>query len=465
MKNTLLLGLLVLPAALGTQAPAFCAEMLQKANAALRSRDWNRARDYCEAALPLCPNLNKPLSEALRAANRGVESEKEKAREAQASAQAALKQVVQEKTATEAQRKIAEQNFLLAQQKTTEAEAKAEEARLALQKGEETTVQIVQNLLRNASAHIYHLRYDEAMDVLHDAVRLVQGKPADSPLDRLRPVLADSLIKPAYFLAETGQYVAALLEVDILASLLDILSPANSLHDKVSALPTTTEEARQLRAAFRVALQKLLPDRCAVLEQRYYPSMLPVPGGTYEMSEKYTVSLSSFQLSRTEATFFQWAVYANVAGKKITNFSPSWGLDGDNPAVNVSWYDATAYANWLSDRAGLAPAYRIDSVGRIQNKGWIVALDSSAAGYRLPTEAEWQYAAANAGRDKTTYAGYGEYPQGEVENWRGPDSGSSRVLRGGSWYDDGLSCSVSWRYFINPTYRTLLYGFRLAQGK
>jgi len=63
--------------------------------------------------------------------------------------------------------------------------------------------------------------------------------------------------------------------------------------------------------------------------------------------------------------------------------------DPDQPVVGVSWYEAVAYCNWLSAKEGLAPAY--DDSGRAE---------LGAGGYRLPTEVEWEYAAAKGGPDQ-----------------------------------------------------------------
>lgn len=69
------------------------------------------------------------------------------------------------------------------------------------------------------------------------------------------------------------------------------------------------------------------------------------------------------------------------------------------PVVGISWYEAVAFCNWRSEREGLAPAY--DSAG---------AIVTTADGYRLPTETEWEYAAAKGASDEPER----KYPSGDT---------------------------------------------------
>lgn len=131
-----------------------------------------------------------------------------------------------------------------------------------------------------------------------------------------------------------------------------------------------------------------------------------VLGGAFEMgsserllgNEKplHTVSVGAFYMMTTEVTFDQFDRFALETGRELPN-DEGWGR-GDRPVINVSWYDAVAYANWMSEQDGLNPVYEIN--------GRFVAWDREARGWRLPTEAEWEFA-ARGGRDgsNTVFAG------------------------------------------------------------
>jgi len=215
--------------------------------------------------------------------------------------------------------------------------------------------------------------------------------------------------------------------------------------------------------------------------------MVFVQGGTFRMgcteeqsdcqdNEKpvHNVTLSDFYIMKYEITQKQWV---QVMGKNPSNFK------GDNlPVENVSWNDIRDFISELNIMTGKK--------------------------YRLPTEAEWEYAArggnkskgykcsgssvvdkvawySDNGGGKTHPIGtkqpnelgihdmsgnvwewvndwYGNYSSANQTNPTGPNTGSSRVNRGGCWYYDARSCRVSSRHNDSPDFRNNNVGFRLG---
>ena len=139
------------------------------------------------------------------------------------------------------------------------------------------------------------------------------------------------------------------------------------------------------------------------------PGFAYVKGGTFQMgdvfgegydSEKpvHTITVSDFYLGKTEVTFDEYDAFCAATGRDKPD-DRGWGR-GKRPVIYVSWYDAVEYCNWRSAQEGLRPVYAIDKNTKDPNNTseyddlkWKVSADRSANGYRLPTEAEWEYAA------------------------------------------------------------------------
>ena len=212
-------------------------------------------------------------------------------------------------------------------------------------------------------------------------------------------------------------------------------------------------------------------------------TMIVVPGGTFLMgatSEQHDeepvhdVTLSDYCIGETEVTQELW--------KAVMGSNPSYFKDYNLPVETVSWDDCQTFIKKLNSLTG--------------------------ANFRLPTEAEWEYAARGGNKSRfTQYAGssnindvawyyansgskthavktkqpnelglydmsgnvwewcqdwYGSYSSSSQTNPTGPSSGSNRVRRGGSWNNDAKYCRSGYRFSNNPTYSDFNLGLRLA---
>lgn len=150
--------------------------------------------------------------------------------------------------------------------------------------------------------------------------------------------------------------------------------------------------------------------------------LILIKGGTFNMGSpeseaqrgedelQHTVTVNDFYIGKYEVTQKE---YEEIMGENPSNFK------GDNlPVETVTWYDAIEYCNKLSEKEGLTPVYTIDG----ENVSW----NKSSNGYRLPTEAEWEYAAragteapfnteSSIGAEEANF--YGHYPYLIEENY------------------------------------------------
>jgi formylglycine-generating enzyme required for sulfatase activity len=166
--------------------------------------------------------------------------------------------------------------------------------------------------------------------------------------------------------------------------------------------------------------------------------------------------------------------------------NPSNFKGGGLPVETVSWLEAVEFCNRLSGAANLTPAYTIS--------GTNVTWNSSANGYRLPTEAEWEYACGewidgwlggNSGRmthpvgqlaanryglydmignvQEWCWDWYGSYGREAQSNPQGPGSGTTRIRRGHSFQSAGRLLSTNRDYGI-PREKNNTTGFRIARS-
>ena len=325
-----------------------------------------------------------------------------------------------------------------------------------------------------------------------------------------------------FYLFISSNYEEAAVCYSKAIELFDSILKKDSDDKEQEAEPSPTTFSTTVPTISPAISPTVLPAPSPIISPTISPTVLPAPspiisgsdftspsgiklvyigGGTFEMGSDsddeqpiHTVEVSSFYIGKYEVT--------NNEYKKFNPSHNGSSSQENYPVESVNWYDAVNYCNWLSMQEGLDLCY--------SGLGDDIILDISKNGYRLPTEAEWEYA-CRSGSDSAYYWGntmdgaycwydensgdtfcpvgeripnsyglydmsgnvwewcwdwYGEtyYSDSPYDNPVGPVSGSERIGRGGDWSGGADDCRSARRYDFHPGFVGDVLGFRLVRS-
>jgi serine/threonine protein kinase len=376
----------------------------------------------------------------------------------------------------------------------------------------DTTISLLKSLTQRESA-----KRPDVNKMSEKQTRVVETVPPQQPKPKLLlPVDEQVVQNEEALIDETESYNSSAKWAVILIGIIAVIALISSgvlspKHLKQAAVDTSrtgykSSQTVTSKQPSQASVNKIGNDK---MKQPALVELVYVAGGTFTMGDTFgdgdddekpahQVTVSSFYIGKYEVTQFQWQ---NIMGSNPSH------LKGDNrPVEQVSWYDCVEFCNKLSQKEGLTPCYKIN--------GAITTCDWSANGYRLPTEAEWEYT-AKGGSNNTDYKYSGSndisnvawYYQnssgqshtvgqkrsndlgiydmsGNIFEWcwdwyngsyysnnpsgnpRGPQSGDyRRVLRGGAWgYYTDKFCRVSHRYCSHYDNLEIYIGLRMVRA-
>lgn len=389
-----------------------------------------------------------------------------------------------------------------------QSEKNAKALAQTLNKLEKTSAELVKLILKDAEELILNLKYAEAWKKLRYAA---QTGVLIHEVELL-------MLEPVFWFVETGDCKQAIQMLQMLIQPDFFNRPVIQKELRSIAQLDSLQQKKHLLNC----IQELDQGTFQRLQQRYFPEMVLVLGDTFHLgcdpawsnsdcNSAPLVSLSDFTMSKSEVTYWQFGLYCAANNLPIQDHTPEWGIYGNNPVVLVNWYDAVQYTNWVNKRFSLPEKYVFENQEFIAIKTKL-----NESGYRLPTEAEWEFAARSgklhspfpySGGDELSVDDIGWYDENSVENgtprthpvklkkpnalgiydlsgnvwewcqdWHapllpgpqhnplGPAEGESRVLKGGAFSFGAASLRVYNRNAFAPTESDKNSGFRVVKG-
>lgn len=212
--------------------------------------------------------------------------------------------------------------------------------------------------------------------------------------------------------------------------------------------------------------------------------MILVEGGEFKMGSNeladekpiHVVELKSFYIEKFPVTVKQYKEFCKSTRRPMPD-PPSWGWFDNHPVVNVNWADADAYAKWVGKRlpteaewefaakgGNLSKGFKYSGSNTLDDVAWFYnnsGQQTNPVGKKQPNELGLHDMSGNV----REWCGdwYAIYGLNKLTNPEGPQSGTRKVLRGGSWDLNEFGCRITLRNGYDPDRRDEYFGFRCVQ--